>query len=112
MDLSSNGLENGNELKFSREQGFFDKSIGVKVLLALLFIVSLFMFLHFREVRVETFELGSIAPKFVVAQVDIDFYDEEATIILRQEATAMWAKFSVSAITLSGKLGSILRNFW
>jgi putative nucleotidyltransferase with HDIG domain len=87
MDVRSSSLENDNELKFSREQRFFDKSMGVKILLALLFIISLFMFLHFREVRVEIFELGSIAPKYVVAQVDIDFYDEEATIILRQEAS-------------------------
>src|SRR5665647_3749410 len=87
MNVRSNGLENDNELKFSREQGFFDKSLGVKILLVLLFIVSLFMFLHFREVRVEMFELGSIAPKYVVAQVDLDFYDEEATIILRQESS-------------------------
>jgi putative nucleotidyltransferase with HDIG domain len=87
MNVRSNGLENDNELKFSREQGFFDKSLGVKILLVLLFIISLFMFLHFREVRVEMFELGSIAPKYVVAQVDLDFYDEEATIILKQESS-------------------------
>ena len=44
------------------------------------------MILHFREVRVEVLELNSIAPGYVVAQVDFDFFDDEATIILRQEA--------------------------
>lgn len=86
MKLHSNGLENESELKFSRDQGFFDKSVGIRILLALFFIFSLFVFLHFREVRVEMFERGTIAPKYVVAQVEIDFLDDEATIILRQEA--------------------------
>lgn len=75
-----------SELKFSREQGFFDKSLVIRLLISILFVFSLFSFLHFREVRVEILELGSIAPYYVVAQVDTDFYDEEATIILKQEA--------------------------
>lgn len=36
--------------------------------------------------RVEVLEFNSIAPSYIVAQVDFDFLDEEATIILRQEA--------------------------
>ena len=31
-------------------------------------------------------ELNSIAPNYTVTQVDFDFYDDEATIILKQEA--------------------------
>ncbi|NGX46490.1 MAG: hypothetical protein K940chlam2_01681, partial [Chlamydiae bacterium] len=49
------------------------------------FALFLFLFLHFREVFVETFELGSQAQKYVVAQIDFSFPDEEATIILKQE---------------------------
>lgn len=79
-------LKNISELKFSREQGFFDRSAGIRWLIGLIFVLSLFIFLHFRDVRVETLELGSTAPNYVVAQIDFDFYDEEATIILRQEA--------------------------
>jgi len=75
-----------NELKFSREQGFFDKSFGIKALIGLIFTLCLFAILHYREVRVEVLELGSIAPSYIVAQTGFDFYDEEATIILKQEA--------------------------
>lgn len=79
-------FEKDNELKFSREQSFFDKSIGVRWIIASFFILCLFTFLHFRDVKVETLELGSIAQNFVVAQVDFDFIDNEATLILRQQA--------------------------
>ncbi|MCB1149281.1 MAG: HDIG domain-containing protein [Chlamydiia bacterium] len=77
---------NDSELRFSGEQGFFDKSPSIRILIWLALAVSLFLFLHFREVRVEILELGSQAPRYVVAQVDFEFTDREATIILRQEA--------------------------
>lgn len=86
IDVHS-GLENAQELKFSGEQGFFDKSQAVRYLILLFFALGLFLFLHFREVRVEVLELNSIAPGYIVAQVDFDFIDDEATIILKQEAT-------------------------
>lgn len=79
-------ITNYTELKFSREQGFFDKSRGIRILIGVIFALSLFALLHFREIRVEVLELNSVAPGFAVAQVDFDFLDEEATIILRQEA--------------------------
>ncbi len=81
-----NELKNDSELKFSREQGFFDKSSGVRALIAVFFIFCLFLFLHFRDVKVETLEIGSIAQNFTVAQVDFDFYDNEVTLLLRQQA--------------------------
>lgn len=86
MNDRSNELANYTELKFSRDQGFFDKSRGIKILIGFLFALSLFLLLHFREVRVEVLELNSIAPGYVVAQIDFDFLDDEATIILKQEA--------------------------
>lgn len=86
MNDSLSEIENYNELKFSREQGFFDKSKGIRVLIGVLFAFALFIILHFREVRVEVLEFNSIAPAYVVAQVDFDFLDEEATIIIKQEA--------------------------
>src|SRR5271167_2594064 len=86
MSDTSNQLESDRELTFSQTQGFFDKSIGIRVLIGMVFIFSLFVILHFREVRVEVLELNSIAPGYIVAQVDFDFYDEEASLILRQEA--------------------------
>ncbi|MCH9626045.1 MAG: hypothetical protein S4CHLAM123_12340 [Chlamydiales bacterium] len=89
-DLSS---ENGSplaeddigELRFSRTQSYFDRSMTIRLIIGGLFALFLFLFLHFRETLVETLDLGSDAKKYVVAQVDFAFPDEEATIILRQE---------------------------
>lgn len=86
MPVKMSILDNSQELKFSGEQGFFDKSWTVKFFILSLFAIALFLFLHFREVKVEVLELNSIAPRYIVAQVDFDFADEEATIILKQEA--------------------------
>jgi putative nucleotidyltransferase with HDIG domain len=86
MHDSSNKLDKFSELNFSREQGFFDKSLGIKLFIGIVFTLCLFLILHFREVRVEVLELGSDAHSYVVAQTDFDFYDEEATIIQKQEA--------------------------
>lgn len=69
-----------------RHVAFWEKSFSVRCIIGVLFVLLLFFYLHFREVRVETLELGNIAPKYVVAQVDFSYYDDEATIILRQEA--------------------------
>lgn len=79
-------IDTFHELKFSREPSFFDKSRGIRWLIGLGFMACLFLFLHFRQERVEILELNSIAPDYVVAQVDFDFLDDEATIILKQEA--------------------------
>ena len=84
-DKSSENI-NYTELKFSRDQGFLDKSKSIKLLIGAFFVLSLFAILHFREVRVEVLELNSTAPGYIVAQTDFDFLDEEATIILRQES--------------------------
>lgn len=74
------------DLKFSRDNSFLDKSLTVRWLIALFFGLGLFAFLHFREIRVEVLELGSIAPRYVVAETDFSFPDEDATTILKQEA--------------------------
>ena len=79
-------MDNFNELKFSREPSFFDKSRGIRWLIGLAFTMCLFLIVHFRQERVEVLELNSIAPGYIVAQTDFDFLDEEATIILKQEA--------------------------
>lgn len=86
MNDKSSGQEKHHELKFTREQGFFDKSLEVRALIGTIFALCLFAFLHFRETRVEVLELNSIAPSYIVAQEEFDFIDEEATTILKQEA--------------------------
>lgn len=87
-ELSGKGgdFEDPTHLTASKERGFFDKSRTVRILLGLMFAFALFLFLHFREVSVEMLELNSIAPRYVVSQIDFNFVDDEATLILRQEA--------------------------
>lgn len=82
----SNEEENLNALRFSLAQSFFDKSITIRILIGLAFAICLFLFLHFRETYIEKLELGGAANRYVVAQIDFAFPDEEATIILKQEA--------------------------
>lgn len=77
---------NTTELKFSREQGFFDKSRIITLLIGGFLALGLFFILHVREIRLDVLELDSIAPGYIVAQHEADFLDDEATIILKQEA--------------------------
>lgn len=83
-----------SELRFSRTQSYFDKSITIRLLIGVSFALFLFFFLHFQETYVESLELGTPAKQYVVTQVDFAFPDEEATIILKQEAAhevgAIW----------------------
>lgn len=79
-------FENQQELKFSGEQGFFDKSKTIRYFILGLFALTLFVFLHFREVQVDILEMNTIAPGYIVSQVNFDFPDDEATVILRQNA--------------------------
>ncbi|NGX37685.1 MAG: Cyclic-di-AMP phosphodiesterase PgpH [Chlamydiae bacterium] len=63
-------------------EGYFGKRLTV----AILFFVALALFLHFREVRIETLEQGSIAERYIIAQVDFEFPDEEATVVIKQQS--------------------------
>lgn len=60
--------------------------IAQRLVLALSFLIILTCFLHFREIRMEVFEIGTKAPRYVISQADFVFMDEEATQTLRQEA--------------------------
>lgn len=63
-----------------------EEQLGKRFLIAFLMILSLATFLHFREIRIEMLEPGSIAKNYVVAQVDFEFLDSDSTLVLRQEA--------------------------
>jgi putative nucleotidyltransferase with HDIG domain len=60
---------------------------GWRIIVSLFCVLSLAIFLHFREVRVEVLELDSIAGRYIVAQVDFEFPDYDTTIVLKQQAT-------------------------
>ena len=64
----------------------FKDFFGVQFLLWSIFVFALALFFHFKEVLVETLEVDAPAPAYVVAQVDFEFPDANATMILRQEA--------------------------
>lgn len=59
---------------------------GKRLFVVFLFFVSLALFLHFREVRMEVLELNSTAEHYIIGQVDFAFPDEEATLILKQQS--------------------------
>ncbi len=61
-------------------------NLGKRLLLGLAILLSLAVFIHFKEVRVEMLELDSYAKNYIVAQVNFEFPDEEGTVILRQES--------------------------
>ncbi len=86
MEPKTSQFEDATHLTGTREQGFFDRSVGIRALLGLVFVGALFFCMHFREVSIDMLELNMIAPRYVVAQIDFNFYDDEATFILRQEA--------------------------
>jgi len=86
MSDRNTALEKEQELKFSGEQGFFDKSKTIRYLIVCVFALTLFAFLHFREIQVEILDIHSIAPNYIVSQVDFNFPDDEATVIMRQDA--------------------------
>lgn len=75
-------------LKFCRTQSYFDRSASLRYFIGFVFALCLFLFLHFRQTYVEIFELGSTAKRFFITQIDFSFPDDEATIILRQQAAA------------------------
>jgi putative nucleotidyltransferase with HDIG domain len=70
----------------SISEGLKENRRGLRLIIAIVFFLALFAFVHFREVRVEALEIEAKASSYIVAQVDFSFPDEEATIILRQEA--------------------------
>lgn len=61
-------------------------ALGWRLLVGFACVIFLAAFLHFREARIEVLELNSTASRFVVSQVDFEFPDEEATVILKQDA--------------------------
>ncbi|MDN3507291.1 MAG: hydrolase, partial [Simkaniaceae bacterium] len=75
-----------DEQRQDKENWWSQGDRGTRLLIGILIALCLSAFLHFREVRVEILEPGTLAKHYVVAQVDFDFPDDEATNMLRQES--------------------------
>jgi putative nucleotidyltransferase with HDIG domain len=59
---------------------------GWRIVVGILCAFCLALFLHFRDVRLEVLELNAAAGRYIVAQVDFEFPDYEATVVLKQQA--------------------------
>lgn len=79
-------MKTKNKIHLCQELGFFDRSRYLQLAIGLFFVFALFFFLHFREVKVDTLEPDMVAAKYVVAQTDFTFLDQEATNMIRQDA--------------------------
>lgn len=73
----------GQKLK---SQFSWPDGLGVRLSIVLLFTLLLAAFIHMRGVKVSFLEPGSIADKYVVAQTDFEFGDEEASIRLKEKS--------------------------
>src|SRR5277367_6430317 len=79
--------EESRSFSVSRLQRWFGGTqIIRRVILILSFLITLAAFFHFREEPIESVEIGTLAPRYVIAQIDFDFPDAEATQVLKQEA--------------------------
>lgn len=71
---------------------FFSKlnenDLGLRLLIGLIAWLALAAFIHFREIKVDTLEINTTANRYIVAQVDFVFPDEDAMVILKQEAVS------------------------
>lgn len=56
------------------------------ILIGCLLILSLGLFLNFKEIKVDHLELNSIADKYILAQTEFHFPDTEATRLLKEES--------------------------
>ncbi|MDN3506784.1 MAG: HDIG domain-containing protein [Simkaniaceae bacterium] len=63
-------------------EGHFTKRLTVTIL----FFVALAAFLHFREVRMEVVEQGTISDRYIIAHVNFSFPDEEAALVIKQQS--------------------------
>ena len=63
-----------------------ENDLGWRVLVGFFCFFCLVLFIHFREIKVESLELNTIAGRYVVAQVDFEFPDQEEMFVLKQEA--------------------------
>ena len=60
--------------------------IDSRFFVAVMFVIIFAAFMHFREVRIYVMEVDTVAKGYVVAQTDFAFPDDDATMVLKQEA--------------------------
>ncbi len=82
-------------MAFEKARNFLSKSSWFELdqkgrlkdtLIGCLLILSLGLFVNFKEVRVDHLELNTIADKYILAQTEFEFPDTEATRLLKEES--------------------------
>lgn len=71
---------------YLHERGFFNNSPLIRWLLGIILLTTVALFIHFRDVSIPILDLNMPSSSYVVAQVDFEFYDDEATVLMRQAA--------------------------
>lgn len=80
FDKASNFLSKSRWFKLDHKGWLKDFLIGCVLVL------SLGLFINFKEIQVDHLELNSIANKYILAQTEFDFPDTEATRLLKEES--------------------------
>jgi putative nucleotidyltransferase with HDIG domain len=79
-------VSNDKDEKGSLRKRFEKNDLGLRLLVGFIGLLGVALFLHFKEARVELLELNTTASRYVVAQVDFEYPDDETTIILREKS--------------------------
>jgi hypothetical protein len=69
-----------------------ENDLGYRLIACFIFLMALFFYLHFREIRIDVLEINSNAPKYIVAQINFEFPDDEATILEKQTLCSQISK--------------------
>lgn len=85
-NLESSSPHLSTKTSYLHERGFFNNSPLIRWLLGVILLTTVALFIHFRDVSIPILDLNMPSSSYVVAQVDFEFYDDEATVILRQAA--------------------------
>ncbi|MGL5263116.1 MAG: hypothetical protein ACRDAI_00830, partial [Candidatus Rhabdochlamydia sp.] len=79
-------IEENQLVSHAWQKWFKGHEFAKRFVLFLLLLISLTFFINNREILVDLPEVGSLAPRYISAQVAFDFPDLEATKMLKQEA--------------------------
>ena len=80
-------MEKQKRRALSRWHAYFSENeLGIRLSIGFVLLLAIFLFVHFREVRIDLLRVDSRAKNYVVAQVDFEFPDEAGTVVLVQQA--------------------------
>ncbi len=63
-----------------------EDNLGFKLFIGLICVIFFTLFFHFRQIRLEIMEIPPTEKGLLLAQVDFEFPEEQATIVMREQA--------------------------